>query len=250
VSTILAVGQGGVTAGIFSMSARSPTGDDAHYIEWHLLDHLPEQYRIEGIRHGARWVSTPECREARALKGGALDAVDHVVNYLLARPLRRALDQAYELMVALDDAGRMPEIRPPRVQAGVYALTGKVAAPRAVAGADVMPWRPARAVYLVVEEILNQTGDDPTAELDSLVSLRGVAGVWRYAGGVTDRTPERVGSPSATRITVCYLDADPIETAAVIAPVLQARWSDGDIEPQLAGPFEVVVPWAWNRRLP
>ena len=36
---------------VLSLSARSPDGDDAAYIEWHSLDHLPEQYslRLEDI---------------------------------------------------------------------------------------------------------------------------------------------------------------------------------------------------------
>jgi hypothetical protein len=250
VPSILELGGGAVTAGIFSMSARSPDGLDARYIEWHLLDHLPEQYRIEGIRHGARWVSTPACRRVRALRGGTLDAVDHVVNYLIAPPLRRSLDLAYDLMVALDDVGRMPSFRPPHVQAGVYALTGKAADPRAVAGADVLPWRPARGIYLLVERVLDESGVDRSAEVESLVELSGVAGVWSYAGGVVDRSPERVESPSSLRIAVCYLDADPVDTAARIAPVLLSRWSVGGIEPLLAGPFEVVVPWEWDRSLP
>jgi hypothetical protein len=115
VPAILDSGRGDVAAGVFSMSARSPTGEDARYIEWHLLDHLPEQYRIDGIRHGVRWVSTPACREARALKRGRLDAVDHVVNYLVASPVRRSLDRAYDLMVALDGVDRMPVFRSPQV---------------------------------------------------------------------------------------------------------------------------------------
>jgi hypothetical protein len=250
VPAVMASGRGDVAAAVFSMSARSPNGHDARYLEWHCLDHIPEQYRIEGIRHGARWVSTPACRAARALQGGALDAVDHVVNYLAAPPVARTFEQAYELMVALDGVGRMPPLRPPQVYVGLFGLAGKVAAPRVVAGADVMPWRPARGVYLIVERTLDQSGDDRPAQLDSLVALDGVAGVWRYEGGFADRNPAQVDSPAAHRIAVCYLDGDPVDVATHIAPALRARWSGGGIDPLLAGPFQAVVPWEWDRSLP
>jgi hypothetical protein len=246
---ILETGRGDVVAAVFSMSARSPTGEDARYLEWHSLDHLPEQYRLEGLRHGARWVSTPACREARALKGGKLDAVDHVVNYLSAPPVRQTFELGYELMLALDEIGRMPTFRPPQVYVGLFGLTGKVAAARTVAGADVLPWRPARGAYVLVEEIADEAGGDRGEELDALVELNGVAGVWRYAGGYADRNPQ-VDSPPGHRVTVCYLDADPVDTAHAISPVLRARWSSGGIEPLLAAPFEVLVHWDWARSLP
>jgi hypothetical protein len=247
---ILRTGRGPVAAAVFGMSVRSPTGDDAAYIKWHLLDHLPEQYRVGGIRHGVRWVSTPDCRQARALRGGALDAVDHVVNYLVAPPVRESLEPAHQLMVALGDVGRMPSIRPPQIHVGLYELVGKAAAPRAVAGADVMPWRPARAVYLLVERLPREAADDRAAELDALVMLSGVAGVWRYAGGLADRNPDQVNSPPDLRVTVCYLDEDMAGTSAAVAPLLRRRWADSGIEPLLAGPFLPIVPWEWDRNLP
>jgi len=250
VPAILASGRGDVTASVFSMSARSPTGDDAGYLEWHSLDHIPEQYRLEGLRHGARWDSTPECREARALTGGELDDVDHVVNYLSASPAGRTFEAGFDLREALDEAGRMPRPPLPQVYVGLFGLTGKVAAPRVIAGADVIPWRPARGVYIVVERILNEAGDERASELDALIELGGVAGIWRYAGGFTDRNADQVPSPPADRVTVCYLDADPVETAALINPVLRARWSEGDIEPLLAAPFKVLVHFEWSHSLP
>jgi len=247
---ILETGQGPVAAAVFGMSVRSPTGDDAAYIRWHLLDHLPEQYRVGGIRHGARWVSTPECRQARALQGGELDAVDHIINYLVAPPVAESLAPAYRLMVALDEVGRMPSIRPPQIHVGVYELVGKAASPRAVAGADVMPWRPARGVYLLAERLPHEGADDRAEELDALVTLDGVAGVWRYSGGLGDRNAEQVNSPADLRITVCYLDDEMPGPAAALAPLLRKRWANSGIEPLLAAPFLPIVPWEWDRYLP
>ena len=59
-----------VKVGFFSLSHRSPTGDDRPYLQWHQLDHLPEQYQLPGMILGRRWASTPACRSARAAEVG------------------------------------------------------------------------------------------------------------------------------------------------------------------------------------
>ena len=76
---VLASGASDVAYIFVSMSARDPNGRDADYLEWHSLDHRPEQYRVAGIRHSLRLVSTPDCRAARACSSGPYDAVDHVM---------------------------------------------------------------------------------------------------------------------------------------------------------------------------
>lgn len=83
VRSIAARGNGDVSDMVLALSRRSDVGDDRAYLDWHLFDHLPEQYRLRGIRLGARFVSTPECRNARAV-GGDLDDVDQGVMYAVA----------------------------------------------------------------------------------------------------------------------------------------------------------------------
>ena len=48
------------------------------------------------------------------------------------------------------------------------------------------------------------------------------------------------------RITVCYLDDDPLVVADAIRPVLEARWRDAPVRPVHAGPLETVVPYQWD----
>jgi len=248
VPDLLALGDGQVTVGVFSMSSRSPTREeDARYFEWHLLDHLPEQYRLETIHHGARWTSTPECRAARPICGTPLDPVDHVVNYLLTPPVGPGMTKFWELYLALRDAGRMGP-RLPRVHSGIYRIADKVTAPDVVSGADVLPWRPAQGVYLVVEEVTG--GDDRPEEIRALSQLDGVAGAWWYAGGVDVERATQAESPPAYRVTVCYLDVRPLQVADSLAQTLQRRWDKGGIVPLLAAPLEIVVPWQWDRYLP
>src|SRR3974390_3737489 len=78
---VLATGRTDVEMIFTSMSARDPSGRDAEYLQWHSLDHRPEQYRIAGLRHSIRLVSTPACRAARAFSDARYGAVDHVMTY-------------------------------------------------------------------------------------------------------------------------------------------------------------------------
>ncbi len=90
-------GQGDVAASVVSMSRRHAEGHDAEYLEWHMLDHLPEQYRLPGLRLGQRWVSTPACRQARLVSEAPYADVDHVVQHLFAEPVDVGLDRLVDV---------------------------------------------------------------------------------------------------------------------------------------------------------
>jgi hypothetical protein len=233
-------GASDVRIGVLSMSARSPDGDDARYLEWHTLDHLPEQHRISGMRSGARWVSTPACRAARAAEAPPYDAVDHVVAYLFADPVDAGLDTFFALGADLRAAGRMP-VRLPAVELGGYELAGKAASPRVLVGADVLPWRPCRGIYLLLER-------GPLTSTATLLDVPGVAGIWSYAG--SDLLHPRLADTAGKHLAVAYLDDDPAATAGRLADTLAARWSSGALVPLLAAPFVTLVPWAWDGALP
>jgi hypothetical protein len=232
-------GVGDVAASVVSMSGRHADGADAAYLEWHMLDHLPEQYRLAGLRHGQRWVSTPACRAARAASEAPYDAVDHIVQYLFAEPFEPALDKFFPLGGALRMAGRMP-VGLPRVQVGGWNLARAVAAPRVLVGSTVLPWRPAQGAYVLVD----RAADPPSP--DALLAVEGVAGVWCWGGG---KRHARFDDTSGLALTICYLDGSPLDVASAIAPALSARSANG-VSPLLAAPFEAVVAGAWDRSLP
>ncbi len=212
-----------VTTLVASMTSRDPDGEDARYLEWHALDHRPEQHRLPGMRGSFRVVSTPECRAARLASEGPFDEVDHVMAYLFAD--RAQVGPWRDLGGALFQAGRMPH-RLPSVEIGVWDVAGMAAAPRVEIGADVLPWRPARGAYLLVEP--------SGAPAGALVDVDGVAGVW-WARDDEER-----------QLTVAFLDDDPLVVAARLRPALEAR----DLTALLSGPFHTVVPFAWDRHLP
>ena len=235
---VLVTGKTDVTLGFISLSAREPEGRDAEYIEWHSLDHRPEQHRLPGLRQSLRVVSTPACRAARAASVERYDEADHVQTYLFTDA--GELPAFLALGGALGGAGRMP-LRLPTIEFMTADLMGKVAAPAAVAGADVIPWRPALGVYILIEQ-----GEASTPE--SLAEIPGVAGVWWYRGNVA---PEPFNTDARDlHITYCYLDADPVETAGPLGDAVRERWASGTTQGLLAAPFYVPVPYEWTRYLP
>jgi hypothetical protein len=234
---VLATGRSDIGYAFISLSAREPSGRDAEYIEWHSLDHRPEQHRLPKLRQSLRLVSTPACRAARAASAGIFDRADHVMTYLFADD--GGIPGFFALGAALDRNGRMP-LRLPSVGHMTANLAGKLAADRAVAGADVIPWRPSLGVYLLVEEGLSS----PVGLLDAPE----VAGVWWYEGAVT---PEPLsGDWRGRQITYCYLDGDPVAAADGLRERIERRWSSGAIRGLLAAPFFTVSPFEWDRRLP
>jgi len=234
---VLGTGTSDVRLAFISMSGREPEGRDAEYIEWHSLDHRPEQHRLPGLRQSLRVVSTPACRAARAASVDHYDAVDHVMTYLFNDPDQ--IPGFNDLGGALAVGGRMP-LRLPTVEFLTADLAGKVAAPAAVAGADVIPWRPSTGVYLVVEN-----GQAPAEEL---ADVPGVAGVWWYHGAVA---PDPYGTDARGRqITYCYLDDDPVATGERLGEAMRSRWASADVDGLLAAPFQTIVPFEWDRHLP
>ena len=237
VDEILATGRGDITTMFVSMSARHPDGADADYLEWHSLDHRPEQHRLAALRSSLRLVSTPPCRAARAASDAHLDAVDHVMTYFFTDT--GGFKGFADLSTALHDAGRMPYSLPP-VERGAYDVRERQAAPRCRIGADVLPWFPASGAYLLVEH-----GDAP---VDDLVDVAGVAGAWSAVAVPSD--PSVATADIGQRITYCFLDADPVATAELLRPVLDRRWRDMAVTPLLAAPFHTLVAGKWTRYLP
>src|SRR5262245_36433936 len=82
VPAMLATGRTDITTLYVSMSSRHPDGRDADYLEWHSLDHRPEQHRLAALRASFRLVSTPACRAARAAGDERYAATDHMMTYM------------------------------------------------------------------------------------------------------------------------------------------------------------------------
>ncbi len=250
----------GIAAGFFSLTSTPPDGDEEGYLRWHLLDHLPEQYAIPGIRLGTRWRADDECVSLRLAQDSELAPVRHVMSYLLTEPVEATLEAFVRLGGRLRDDARFPHAATPHLL-GAYELTGTWAAPSAVVAAEVVPFRAHRGVYLVIEQ---PPADVAVAEhwkgwhddehVPALLAVDGVAGLWTFSTGARLGEDERQGprfgmpawNPRGLTVTVIYLDADVPATASRLAPRLEDRWRGPDVIPALAGPFRSTVAFeAW-----
>jgi hypothetical protein len=234
-----------VKVGFFSLSRPSPDGDDRSYLAWHQLDHMPEQYQLPGLVLGQRWFSTPACRAARAAEDGDWSEVEHIVCYLMGEPVDQTINDFYALGRSLADAGRFPRSLPSHYR-GALGLVETRAAPRALISPEVVPFRPHRGVYLIVEEHPEEAPEGPAEApdrdmLDELVAVPGVAGAWRYASSATARHPRFTAGD--VEMTVCYLDDDPATVAGRLAPVMARASAERPARLALAAPFESMVAW-------
>ena len=95
--------------------------------------------------------------------------------------------------------GRMP-LSVPRRHVGGYDVVARRASPSALVVDEVVPWRPNRGLYLLVEQVDSDVSTAelwPPDELDELLDLDGVAGAWMLAG-----TSGRHARSGAHRLTV------------------------------------------------
>jgi hypothetical protein len=241
-----------VKAGFFSFTEVTDPNEHRAYNEWHQLDHLPEQFPLRGIAFGQRWVSTPACAAARAVDDDQLRAAHYMTLYLMTEPLGETLDEFMDLGQQLYSLGRFHLHRRAHLS-GPHQWLDAHAAPRVRIAAETLPYRPNRGIYVTVEE---HKRDAEPAELLEWVQrwheswaerwahVEGVMGSWSFATSPSLRSPR--WTPGDRRITVHYLDGDPLKVADRVWPLLEERWRDAPVTPIHAGPYETVVPFQWD----
>jgi hypothetical protein len=226
-----------IKAGVFSLTVSAAS--DADYLRWHLLDHMPEQFQLPGIQQALRYIADGDYRDARLAADGALADVGNLVTYLVGDPVEQTLADFLALGARLANAGRFP-VRRPSLQLSALPVVSCTAAPAAAVSGEVLPWRPHRGVFLLVE------AGDSVAEDPDLLGVPGVAGVWRFGAPDPQRSAPWHSSPHET--TLIYLDADPIDTATALTPLIERRWATGTVRPLFAGPLRSMIEWeVWPR---
>lgn len=225
-------------AGFVSFTEVEP-GAHRTYNEWHLFDHLPEQYALPGIVGGQRWVLTP-ASAATATASAPLDRVHYVTLYLLAEPLDVTLTDFVHHGIALAKADRFHAGRTSHL-AGALRVESARAAPRVLVQPGAVPFRPGTGVHLRLEAVAG--GPAPADLVDALLGVPGVAGAWTFSGAVP------VDGPVAgLRLTCAWLDGDPRAVDAALAgalPPLQAGGGAGmDGGPVFAATLATIDPRA------
>jgi hypothetical protein len=235
---------GKVVAGFFSFT-EVPEDARRAYNEWHQLDHLPSQYPLPGIVFGQRWNGTGEFRTARQVSAAPLDAADYVTLYLMADPLAETLTDFSDLARELRAVDRFFDRRK-AVLSGPFSVEDRAAADRVQVSPETVPYRPTRGIYVLAERIAG--APEHRLDPDALVETDGVAGVWCF-GPLDRRLPASIADrwhPGRHRVTVWFLDAEPLVVAPLLDPVARSLWEAAGTEPVLAGPFGAITPWQWD----
>ena len=163
-------------------------GRHREYNEWHLLDHMPENFKLEGLQWGQRWVATPELTERRLFSAGDLARTQYVTLYLITEPVSQALDDFYALGRELHAKDRWFEPRKSHLS-GPFTVVHTYAAPRMAFDADAIPYRPNRGVFVTVQATADGATDIALDEarrwydevhIHDLLGVRGVAGCWWF----------------------------------------------------------------------
>lgn len=249
-----------IRVGFFSFTEITDPKEHRAYNAWHQLDHMPEQLPLRGIAHGQRWVHTPACRRARLACEPPFEPVHYVTLYLMTEPVEQTLEEFYALGAELSALGRFHRHRRSHF-GGPFRLIKTCAAPRTRISPEALPYRPNRGVFVVVHEPVEPAEperiDEYTEWLDvvhypDMLEIDGVAGLWTFA------THESVAggaarAPGAQRVTVYYLDDEPLSVVERINERgVQHREAgrlpdfSGTMKLLFAGPFETVTPWQWD----
>lgn len=233
-----------VEVGFFSFTEITDPGAHRAYNEWHMLDHMPEQFPLPGIALGQRWVLTP-AGASRARVSGRFAGVQYVTLYLMAGPIEETLDQFAALGQHLHDIDRWFEPRRSHVS-GPWSVHAMAAAPRVAIRAAAIPARPHRGVHVSVTPAPAASASavpDSTADLARWCEHPGVAGAWSFAPDPRFDHRRRYGNGLA--ITVAWLDADldaePFAGPDDVSAALPAR-SDA----VFAATCETITPWQWD----
>ncbi len=203
--------------GFFSFTEITDPSAHEAYNAWHQLDHLPEQFTLEGVRFGQRWVRSPHCRDAEAATGPVLEPFHYMTLYLLQD--REVVPPFVKLGERLYAEDRFFTARR-AVLSGAFDVVGSWAAPRVAVSPGAVPFRPSHGVYVVV---------GPPIDGASLVDVPGVAGAWQFADG--ERT-----------VTVAFVDGDLWHVAGVLGTSI----SGSGVVPEWAGPLERVDAFRWD----
>jgi len=209
--------------GFFSFTEITDPSAHEAYNAWHQLDHLPEQFTVDGISFGQRWVRSPRCREVEAANGPELGPFHYMTLYLMRDEL--VVPPFFALAERLRAEDRFFAARR-ALLSGPFDVVGRWAAPRVAVSAGAVPFRPSQGVYVVV---------GPAVDGATLIDHAGVAGAWQFADATAGRT-----------ITVAFVDGDLWQASAAIGAAEVGGVTAGGVTPEWAGPLERVDAFRWD----
>ncbi|WP_349269495.1 hypothetical protein MPNTM1_05331 [Mycolicibacterium parafortuitum] len=249
----------------FSFVALTDASPEDHrrYNEWHQLDHRPENLALPGVAWGDRWARTSECRKLSTAHDDQA-GTDYVAMYWFRDPVRQSIRQWEQLGMDSVQWGRGPII--PGVRRTLLAFFRPVkgyAAASALVSPAVIPYRPTRGLHLTMTRFTEPLGSgahehhrwQDRVQIPALLEVPGVAGAWTFAldhhqdNGLGLRSLDGGEGAGGLRITLLYLDDDPVTTSARVlqrtedAATRLAPAAAAAAETVIDTPLRTIVPW-------
>lgn len=200
--------------GFFSFTEVTQPSAHRAYNEWHRLDHMPEQFSLDGVLFGQRWVCTPACREARVVVSPLLERCHYMTLYLMRDA--GVLPAFADLAQQLRQADRFFGDRRAHLS-GPFEVRERWVSPQVKVSAAAVPHRPARGIYVVV---------GPPVDGAAMVAHQGVAGAWSFAHTATDAA--HIANAEATD-TADTADTDAAAADANLSRHITVAFIDGDL---------------------
>lgn len=250
----------------FSVMGVTDPSQHRAYNEYHQLDHRPENLVMPGVAWGDRWVRSPDCASASTGSDRSFDDCHYTTMYWLREPLDASLKAWTELGERAYLWGRRPDLawRKNHLQAFVDPVKG-YAAPRILISSDALPFRPVRGVHMTISKMLahddHATHDAMTwydrVRFPDLLDTSGVAGLWTFVSedllAPGRDTTNSYTARSWTRITLLYLDEDPLSVLtdmqgrdASLRRAGRLRDLSNVEDIRFATPMRAIVPWQWD----
>ena len=247
-----------VKLGFFSFTEITDPRQHRAYNEWHMLDHMPEQFPIEGIAWGERFVSTPACTRARLVADPMLAPAHYMTCYFLTEPVDRTLKDFVDWGGQLRGLGRFFQHRKAHL-GGPFLLLKGYAASRVLISPEAVPYRPKRGVIVHVWDLVDAAAEERVAgwqdrvHIPDLLGLPGVAGIWSFMSRAEIPGIFANANPPGRRISLIYLDEDPLGVTEALGRKRE-EWRRAGRLPHLGremrevflGPLEAIAPWRWD----
>lgn len=243
----------------FSLAHLEDPRQHQAYNEWHQLDHRPENLALPGVAWGERWVQSPDCVTERTECAATLGPFEYLNMYWLREPVdvnRRAWSQLAERSFHWGRRADLELCQRPMMDF-FLPITGRVA-DRVLVSPTALPIRPNRGVYVEITRWADGRSLDALRHfawtdqvlLSELVARPGVAGAWTFASESTfvAHLDLEGGAPvPSTRVTLAYLDADPIAVFDAWSPGPgRSSAEPAGCETLYAGVLRSITPWQWD----
>ncbi len=234
----------------FSLSELTDATRHSASMQSYQLELLPAIMNSPGVALAERWVRPADCAAVTTGSDVALAGAHYGELVLFRAPADasiRAYQETRERAAQLGNDQAAPQ---DRLQEFFVPLKAYVK-PRVLVAPEVVPFRPARGLYVIVSRFVTHDAAAEAAfrwydetRIPDLLECRGAAGAWLLATEALFHWQRDLTKP-ALRLVLVWLDGDPLEFAADVRE-LKVQDNSAVEEILFAGPLRTIVPWQWD----